>query len=97
METTTVVIQIGNSDDKLSQHHYSCYIESVKACLRAYHCKTHFSGGSNPTESWQNYCWVAEIENDPMVIGAFKEQLRRIRLSYKQNSVAILIGDVSFV
>jgi len=93
----TITIQIGNSDDKLTQQQWSYFVYAVGDIIRAYYGQLHFSGGSSIDTPWQNYCWVFEMEDDTLYHTAFKHQLRGIADKYKQDSIALTEGQTMFV
>jgi hypothetical protein len=89
----TVVIQIGNSDDKLTQGQWALYVIEVGGVLKEH--EIHFSGGAESSAPWQNYCWVVNIKDDAMD-GMF-ERLQGLRMRYNQDSIAVTIGDTQFM
>jgi hypothetical protein len=91
----TIVIQIGNSDDKLSQKEWSDFVADVKTVLDRFEAKIHFFGGSPNWESWQNCAWVAEI-NESLCFG-LKDHLIFLRKKYRQASIAWNMGNTEFV
>lgn len=91
----TIVVQIGNTDNKLTQQEWSKYVETMNHFLRCHINTVHFAGGS-PTESpWQNYCWVgvAYIADWDF----FAKHLNQIRLRFNQDSVAVTLGETQFI
>lgn len=60
-DTTTVVVQIGNSDDGLTQADWARFSNETDAVMRAHVDRLHFHGHSHGNAKWQNACWVAEI------------------------------------
>lgn len=91
----TVTIQIGNSDDKLSQERWSHYWETVDGDISDFAEETHFSASSHGWAPWQNHCWVICVKesNIPSLIN----RLTEIRKSFDQDSIAITIGDTQFI
>jgi hypothetical protein len=94
-EEYTVCVQIGNSDDKLTQKEWSEFCLECLALIQK--CKTHkihfygFSPGGSP---WQNACWVFVTGRDDVY--PFKQELAKIREKYRQDSVAVLVGTTEF-
>jgi hypothetical protein len=90
----TVVIQIGNSDDKLTQREWSDYWAAVETevCDLA---EKHFSGGSGTINPWQNYCWVLDMKDTDVPV--LSNRLREVRERFRQDSVAMLVGDTQFI
>lgn len=95
----TLIIQIGNSDDKLSQREWSSFILEIDIILEGLvewgRGTIHFSGHSNPNEFWQNYCWVVEIDED--YLDQVKKSLIGIRSKYRQDSLAWTLGKTEFI
>jgi hypothetical protein len=95
--TMTITLQIGNSDDKLTQIEWSDYVKMMTSVVDAYKQELHFSAGSPTNSRWQNYCWVFTIENDNLVRDALYRQVYDIRQKYKQDSAAFTEGKTLFV
>ena len=91
----TVVIQIGNSDDKLTQSEWSEYWSEVETEICDLAIEKHFCGGSGTITPWQNFCWVIAIEESNVPV--LHNRLRDIRERYRQDSVAVLSGDTQFI
>lgn len=91
---TTVVIQIGNSDDKLSQERWSKLITHLKQVVQQDIRQIHFSGGSPAEAPWQNYCLVGELLTD---VKTLKARLRELCRTYGQDSIALIYGATDFV
>lgn len=91
----TVIIQIGNSDDKLSQSRWSDYVETARRIIQMQASEIHFFGGSLTWDTWQNVAWVIYItEEDAFNL---KNELFLIRKKFGQDSVAWTIGDTEFI
>lgn len=91
----TITLQIGNTDDRLSQLEWSRYISSVSNWIQKY-CETrsasiHFFGTSPGDEPWQNACWVFDIskEDEPELSVA----IMKVAGIFKQDSVAWTVGN----
>jgi hypothetical protein len=94
-ENETLTIQIGNSDNKLTQSEWSEFVWAVRNILRGKANVIHFFGGSVNWAEWQNVCWVAEV---PFYrIPDLKEQLSEIGKAFKQDGVAVTVGVTEFV
>lgn len=91
----TITIQIGNSDNKLSQSAWSHFIHEMNAVVAEYATQVHFFGGSRFDASWQNVAWVCVAP--PERSDALKQIVERVRVSYQQNSVAWTEGDTELV
>jgi hypothetical protein len=92
----TVTLQIGNSDDKLTQLKWSNFVSCVDKLLSdAYSVTRHFTACSPGDEMWQNACWVFTIH--PNEIDEIKRELTVIRAKYEQDSAAWTEGETEFV
>ena len=90
----TVVVQIGNSDNKLTQEDWSWFVSEIDDLIKDYKVQIHFRGGSSWDSPWQNACWVIEhISN----YNDFEKEITHIRKRYSQDSVAITYGETEFV
>ena len=92
----TVTLQIGNSDDKLSQQEWSGYVRSVAEALDDWRVQIHFAGSSPADTPWQNYAWVF-IPKDPGEISDIRYSIKVVREAYRQESVAWTEGETQFV
>lgn len=90
----TIVVQIGNSDNKLVQEDWNNFYRNIDSLVSTYG-DIHFSGGPANVMPWQNWCWVIEIDEEQII--GFKMKLQTCRARFDQESVAVLIGDVDFV
>ncbi len=91
----TIVIQIGNSDDKLSQGEWANYISNIHSKVKSLAKEIHFFGGSSFDTSWQNACLAFEI-NEALCPKLYSE-LKFIREFFEQDSIAIIQGETIFV
>jgi len=91
----TVTIQIGNSDDKLTQSQWKDYVNSVHDLILAWGGEIHFSAPSVGWADWQNCAWVFTIGSRGY--RGIKKYLVPLRVSYKQDSVAVTIGTTEFL
>lgn len=91
----TITVQIGNSDDKLTQEEWSKFVEATDKIIH-YNSRTiHFWGGSVAWVKWQNVAWIFECEEEK--ISVLKDALWLIRSMYKQDSIAYTEGDTQFI
>jgi hypothetical protein len=95
VDTIIVVIQIGNSDDKLPQKKWSEYVGIVHQIVQASAKEVHFFGGSPNWHSWQNVCLVIEMNEDDYT--PLCSELLPIRKHFKQDSIAITRGETIFL
>lgn len=91
----TVTIQIGNSDNKLSQEVWSNFVDDVRCGIESIVHQVHFGGGSDWDAPWQNACWVCEI--DGADTERLKQRLKESRVAFHQDSVAITFGDTILI
>jgi len=92
----TITVQIGNSDDKLTQVRWAQFYDETRAAiLSAGQVRMFFSGASYPTTKWQNACFVfwlpdEEIEN-------MKQRMVALCTKFEQESIAWTEGRVLFL
>lgn len=91
----TVVVQIGNSDDKLSQKQWSMFSREIVAAIKNYSQIMHFGGASDSFEQWQNACFVIDCTDED--IPYLRQSLTTVRKRYNQDSVAIMTGETEFI
>ena len=90
----TVTILVGNSDNKLTQQEFAHFIQSMKLAVEKHAHMVHFFGGCATFDPWQNVCWVIEIDWEQAK--SLRTQIVNLRASYKQDSVAIIVGNTKF-
>lgn len=90
----TVTVQIGNSDDKLTQVKWSWFILETLNAVADFGAM-HFSGGSEHRAQWQNFCLVAVGE--AFKLPKLKEELQMICRKYGQDSIALTVGETEFI
>lgn len=100
----TITLQIGNSDNKLTQQEWSKFVNDIDYYLintMSHYIKVHFSGGSNNSSPFQNFCWVFEkncIEIEDYVLDTIKKQVSKFAKEiYNQDSIAWTEGVTEFV
>ncbi|QDT41032.1 hypothetical protein Pan241w_10910 [Gimesia alba] len=94
VDTDCVVIQIGNSDDKLTQKEWSQFVAKLSEILEAYCLPIHFSGTSFSGDPWQNACWVMEL---PLIERSnVAGDLEKLASEFRQDSIAVMIGRFEF-
>ena len=93
----TITLQIGNSDDKLTQYEWSLFHGLVNERLNKDPAITiHFSGCSDASKPWQNACWIF-VCHESCDIADLKGDLVHYRDKYRQDSIAWTEGDTAFV
>lgn len=95
MKTWTATIQIGNSDDKLTQKQWAQFIGAVDDSLMRLTIRFHFRGQSPGDAAWQNACWVVEIEWRREQ--RLKKALATIAAYHGQDAIAYTLGRTQFV
>lgn len=96
----TITIQIGNSDNKLTQQEWSQFILDVNNLIYtninlSINASVYFSGGSESSKPWQNYCWV--FNTDQHILNKIISSLEEIRKAYRQDSIALTTGETRFI
>ena len=91
----TIVVQIGNSDDKLPQARWARFITRVHSvCADA--LTVHFSGGSAQDATWQNYC-ILGVAEEEFWVDHLRSDLSQLAAEFGQESIALTIGKTEFV
>ena len=90
----TATVQIGNSDDKLTQKQWADFVAQIDEMIRRVG-EIHFFGGAGNFSPWQNAAWVFNIEDEH--IDYLESCLVDIRCKFKQDSVAVTYGETRFI
>lgn len=91
----TIVVQISNTDNKLSQSQWSEFVRALRKAIQDSTQHVHFEGGSPWDAPTQNACWVADHRAETEL--QLFTQLTNIRKIYLQDSVAVTIGETEFI
>jgi hypothetical protein len=93
---TTITLQLGNSDDRLSQTRWHAYVEAVRVLLEhSPGIQVHFFGAPPNWAPWQNVAWVFTA---PLAaLPDLKTALSEIRQDYAQDSIAWTQGETNFI
>ena len=91
----TITLQIGNSDDKLTQAEWHTFFAEVDILVQKYASVIHFSGTSNGAALWQNACWVFEAGEHGHK--KFVRGLVALREKYAQEAIAVTAGETSLI
>lgn len=91
----TVIIQIGNTDEKLTRKEWAAFVLLMKDQILRHCVAVHFFGGSSNWEIWQNVAWVVECRDDRLA--ALKAEVKSVRSIFDQDSVAWTEGETEFV
>lgn len=95
----TVTIQIGNTDNKLTQAEWSDFVKLVADYIEAYvenrAADIHFFASSAGHAPWQNAAWIVAITDEHAP--ALREDIGTARRKFRQDSAAWTTGETSFV
>lgn len=91
----TVVICIGNSDNKLSQQNWSDFVSCIDKVVIIYSNVVHFSGGPATDKPYQNYAWIIDIDDNASYM--LKDLLERYRKRFGQESIVWMVGNSEFI
>lgn len=89
----TITLQIGNTDDKLSQQAWADFYEEIDRAVCRYALKLHFYGTPPAHAPRQNACWVFDI----VAQDELRERVTFTRLKFGQDSVAWTRGRTEFI
>lgn len=92
---TTVVVQIGNTDDKLPQARWAEFQMETARVLAPYG-DLHFAGHSHANARWQNACYVLETFADGL-LAQIEDSLGFLAARFGQDSIAMTWGPTTFV
>jgi len=91
----TVVIQIGNTDNKLSQQTWARFCVDVGSIVKAYANEIHFAGGPSTDSSYQNMAFIFTCDENHLI--GLRSVLRNCRAAYSQDSIAYMEGNINLV
>lgn len=91
----TYVIQIENSDNKLTQKDWAEYIIAAKLVVRGFSDAVHFIGYSSPTAELQNAAFVFSLMDSRLAM--FTIKLKELCMCYRQSSIAIMVGETKYI
>ncbi len=91
----TLTIQIGNTDDKLSQARWAKYVAAMRQVIETHSREIHFFGASAGCEPWQNAAWVLVCSESKMA--KLTSAMTKIRKKFGQKAVAVTVGETEFV
>lgn len=92
----TITIQIGNSDNRLTQEEWSRFVAAVSQLVRTCAREIHFSGGPATDSRWQNFAWVAECSG-PTAVAALRDGVAFVRAKFGQDAAAFTVGTTELV
>jgi hypothetical protein len=91
----TIVVQIGNSDNKLRQADWARFVQRVGGIVREHAETIHFFGGPENWAAWQKVGWIFDCEEAR--VGNLKMRLAETRKEFLQDSAAVTVGETEFV
>lgn len=91
----TITLQVGNSDDKLTQKEWAAFVSEITSTLKDSRVEMHFFACSAGDAPWQNAAWVFEASAATKI--EVQINVRRIRRSYRQDSAAWTEGTTTFI
>lgn len=91
----TATIQIGNTDNKLTQQEWAEFCKTVEATIQKHDCAVHFYGFPPGDAKWQNAAWVIAVPFGALT--SLRFHLAGIAGEYRQESIAVTIGETVFV
>lgn len=90
-----ILIQIGNSDDKLSQAEWSRFIKQLRNVLIVARARLHGEWFSAADSPWQNANWCIDATSVDRKF--LRETLIRLAQNFRQDSIAWTEGEVEFL
>ncbi len=90
----TVTVQIGNSDNKLTQQLWSIFVNKINDLIKS-KTRVHFFGGSDSFAPWQNACWVVELDEEDRE--NLFSNLSMIRREFGQDAIAVTTGQTIMI
>lgn len=91
----TIVVQIGNSDNKLPQAEWAEFVRRVDVTIRENAQAVHFFGGTENWAAWQRVCWVFDCEGTRLA--GLKELVTATRREFRQDAAAFTEGETEFI
>lgn len=91
----TITIQIGNTDQKLSQKEWAKFTLDLQYIAQT-NGQIHFYGCSPSDSCWQNCCVVVNPFNITCQLDIIKE-LIELKKKYKQDAIALTTGTTRMI
>lgn len=91
----TVLIAIGNSDDKLTQAEWSRFYAAVNAAIKRYSANTYGAWLSANDSPWQNAGWCCAFSDG--YVNDIKRELSHIAFDFRQDSIAWMEGMTELI
>lgn len=90
----TYIVQIGNSDNRLTQSRWSKYVDELKGVMSQQSAQIWFFGFSNSDDSWQNCACVFDSIADE---AALRDALAELADEFLQGSIALTVGTTEMI
>ncbi|MBT9173885.1 MAG: hypothetical protein DDT21_02291 [Syntrophomonadaceae bacterium] len=90
-----ITVQIGNSDDKLTQREWAEFSDMVNNAIHESAKEVHFSGAAYPLSRWQNAAWCFIVT--PEKTETLQKALRESAAYFDQESIAWTTGETIFL
>ena len=91
----TMIICIGNTDNKLTQQGWYSFCNDINHTIEQYPHTLHFFGGPPTHSPYQNVLWMLEIREE--YIEKLKREIKEVRETFGQDSVFVMVSDGEFV
>lgn len=95
-EVVTAYITIGNSDDKLSQNLWHLYCRKTEGLVKLYAQQVFIAGYSLSNAKHQNAIFGFAITRRGLDDGLVPT-LREVARTYKQDSIALVVGNTEMI
>ncbi|RTK96549.1 MAG: hypothetical protein EKK64_03705 [Neisseriaceae bacterium] len=95
LDKITVIVLIGNSDNKLTQKEWHYYASDVRTIIWIFEKETHFIGSTEPFSEYQSGCFVFVIEKEQLE--ELKNRLTLCKQRHNQNFIAMIVGNTQFI
>ena len=95
MNSVSITIQAGNTDNKLTQQEWSKFVRRISEVLGCYELARHFFGGPETWAYYQNACWVCEVA--PSRLDELKLALTSVRQLYQQEAICLITGQAEML
>lgn len=91
----TITLQVGNTDNKLTQQAWNTYVEAMRVLIGKHASAVHFFGAPPTYEPWQNVAWVFTGEGERLA--ELRKSVVTLRQHYNQESVAWIEGSTELI
>lgn len=95
----TITLQIGNTDDKLSQAEWADFYETIDRAISQTARRLHFSGSPPSHDPRQNACWVFDLDGPEESENhtRLREKVAQARAQFRQDSIAWTAGTTELI